>query len=184
MVTTPCSLWHISCARRNMALLCMQGVVQKPDAGIMKEAAPEQADVMHSPELALAAKVVERMVNQNTYDDVAMDFKFWEDASDQFKTHEGTLLPLWKFTNERARKKSVTAACWSPVVRCCTFRDTRSANHMRQVVASLQHQVTSHCAALSTLTTHWTGGGTLTHLFLLPCQSCCTCSHAARPMLL
>lgn len=95
----------------------MQGVVHKDDPGVMKETVQENDNVLQSPDLGLAAKVVERMVNQNTYDDIAIDFKYWDDASDQFKAHEGTLLPLWKFTNERARKKSVTSVCWSPAVR-------------------------------------------------------------------
>ena len=41
------------------------------------------------------------------------DFKFWEDASDTFRD-EGTLLPLWKFSYDKAKKKHVTA------VRCAT----------------------------------------------------------------
>ena len=48
-----------------------------------------------------AVRVMERMVNQNFYDDIAQDFKYWEDQSDQFREGEGTLLPLWKFYNER-----------------------------------------------------------------------------------
>jgi dynein intermediate chain 1, axonemal len=107
------------CFRPPVALMmswCVQGAVQKDDPGVMKEIVRESDDIMQSPDLGLAAKVLERMVNQNTYDDIAMDFKYWDDASDQFKTHEGTLLPLWKFTNERARKKSVTSVSWSPVV--------------------------------------------------------------------
>lgn len=94
----------------------MQGAVQKEDPGFMKETVQTDHNVMESAELALAAKVLERMVNQNTYDDIAMDFKYWNDASDQFKVHEGTLLPLWKFSNERARKKAVTAIAWNPKV--------------------------------------------------------------------
>merc|ERR1712110_866392 len=41
-----------------------------------------------------AAKILERMVNQNTYDEIAQDFRFYEDASDEFREFEGTLLPL------------------------------------------------------------------------------------------
>jgi dynein intermediate chain 1, axonemal len=95
----------------------VQGQVAKEDPGVMKEVARGGDGVLASPELGLAAKVVERMVNQNTYDNIALDFKYWDDASDQFKQLEGTLLPLWKVTNERARKKAVTSVCWSPVVR-------------------------------------------------------------------
>lgn len=64
--------------------------------------------------MARATKVLERMVNQNTYDEIAQDFKYWEDASDSFREGEGTLLPLWKFYNDRAKRKHVTALCWNP----------------------------------------------------------------------
>jgi dynein intermediate chain 1, axonemal len=90
--------------------------VQKEDPGFIKEVKHSEESVLQTVELATAAKVLERMVNQNTYNDIAMDFKFWDDASDQFKALEGTLLPLWKFTNERARKKSVTSIAWNPQV--------------------------------------------------------------------
>jgi hypothetical protein len=106
----------------------MQGQVQKDDPGVMKKVARENDYIMQSGDLSLASKVLERMVNQNTYDDIAMDFKYWDDASDQFKEHEGTLLPLWKFTNERARKKSVTSIAWSPVV-CSSFRTSVCIMH-------------------------------------------------------
>ncbi|KAM5258219.1 dynein axonemal intermediate chain 1 isoform 4-T4 [Hipposideros larvatus] len=61
-----------------------------------------------------AAKIVERMVNQNTYDDIAQDFKYYEDAADQYREQEGTLLPLWKFQNDKAKRLAVTALCWNP----------------------------------------------------------------------
>ncbi|XP_021108638.1 dynein intermediate chain 1, axonemal isoform X3 [Heterocephalus glaber] len=60
-----------------------------------------------------AAKIVERMVNQNTYDDVAQDFKYYEDAADEYRDQEGTLLPLWKFQNDKAKRLAVTALCWN-----------------------------------------------------------------------
>ena len=34
-------------------------------------------------ELKKALIIVERMANQNTYDDIAQDYKYWEDASDE-----------------------------------------------------------------------------------------------------
>ncbi|XP_072239153.1 dynein, axonemal, intermediate chain 1, paralog 2, partial [Leuresthes tenuis] len=59
------------------------------------------------------SKIFERMVNQNTLDDIAQDFKYFEDASDEFREQEGTLLPLWKFQYDKAKKLSVTALCWN-----------------------------------------------------------------------
>ena len=37
-----------------------------------------------------SAKVLERMVNLNTFDEIAQDFRFWEDACDEYKENEGT----------------------------------------------------------------------------------------------
>ncbi|EGD79534.1 dynein [Salpingoeca rosetta] len=60
------------------------------------------------------AKKMERLVNQNTFHDVAMDFKYWNDPSDQFKEKQGSLLPLWRFTNEKTKRKHVTCVRWCP----------------------------------------------------------------------
>ena len=93
-----------------------------------------------------ASKIFERMIHQNTFDDIAqglslhqsyhtalkscllfkfshiplflsspldlLDFKYFEDASDEFRDQEGTLLPLWKFQYDKAKTLSVTALCW------------------------------------------------------------------------
>ncbi|KAK3096843.1 hypothetical protein FSP39_003888 [Pinctada imbricata] len=64
--------------------------------------------------ISKAAKIIERMVNQNTYDDIAQDFKYWEDPSDEYRENEGTMLPLWKFSFEKAKKLAVTSLCWNP----------------------------------------------------------------------
>jgi len=71
-------------------------------------------DVLASGPLLHSLKLMERMVNQNTYHDVSDDYKYWEDAADQFKEDGGTLLPLWKFTSDWARKKAATALVWNP----------------------------------------------------------------------
>ncbi|XP_066144066.1 dynein intermediate chain 2, ciliary [Euwallacea fornicatus] len=59
-------------------------------------------------------KVLERMINQNTYDDIAKDYRYWDDPSDEFREEEGTLLPLWKFTYEKTKKNTVTDLEWNP----------------------------------------------------------------------
>lgn len=62
--------------------------------------------------VAKAAKILERMVNQNTFDAILQDFKYFEDPADE-ERQEGTLLPLWKFQYDKAKKLSVTALCWN-----------------------------------------------------------------------
>nr|KAJ3423062.1 cytoplasmic dynein with WD40 domain [Polyrhizophydium stewartii] len=66
-------------------------------------------------ELRKALITIERMANQNTFDDISQDYKYWEDASDELGDRKsGTLLPLWKFAFEKDKKKQVTALCWNP----------------------------------------------------------------------
>ena len=40
--------------------------------------------------------------------------RYWEDQSDQFREGEGSLLPLWRFSTERSKRKQVTSICWNP----------------------------------------------------------------------
>ena len=47
--------------------------------------------------MLVSAKIIERMLNLNTYGDLARDFRFYEDPADEFRDNEGTLLPLWTF---------------------------------------------------------------------------------------
>ncbi|XP_056179859.1 dynein axonemal intermediate chain 1 isoform X3 [Falco biarmicus] len=64
--------------------------------------------------ISQAAKIMERMVNLNTFDDIAQDFKYFEDASDEYRDHQGTLLPLWKFQHDKTKRLAVTAISWNP----------------------------------------------------------------------
>ena len=44
-----------------------------------------------------------------------LDFKFYEDPSDEYRENcQGTLLPLWTFTFDKAKKLEVTGLCWTP----------------------------------------------------------------------
>jgi dynein intermediate chain 1 len=79
-----------------------------------------------------SAKIVERMVNQNTYDDIAQDFKYWEDLSDEHRDQEGTLLPLWKFSFEKAKKLAITSVCWSPMYKDLFAVSCGSYDFMKQ----------------------------------------------------
>jgi len=65
--------------------------------------------------VSTAVKLVERMVIQNTTDEVSLDFKYFEDEADECKdAGDGTLLPLWKFSYEKAKKLAITGMCWNP----------------------------------------------------------------------
>lgn len=59
-------------------------------------------------------QILERMINQNIFDEIANDYRYWEDPADEFREGEGTLLPLWKFNYERTKKMSVTDLLFNP----------------------------------------------------------------------
>eukprot|EP00731_Ephydatia_muelleri_P003905 Em0002g81a len=67
--------------------------------------------------VAKSAKIMERMVNQNIFDEISQDFKYYDDPADEFKDGLGTLLPLWRFRYDKARKMAVTALCWNPLYK-------------------------------------------------------------------
>ena len=64
--------------------------------------------------LLVSAKIIERMVNLNTYDDIVKDYRFYEDPADEFRENEGSLLPLWTFRFEGGNGLEVTDLQWSP----------------------------------------------------------------------
>jgi len=76
--------------------------------------ARDAVDIVHSADMGNSLKLLERMVNQNAEMEIYEDFKYWEDQSDKFRDGEGSLLPLWRFSNERTKRKQVTAICWNP----------------------------------------------------------------------
>ncbi|XP_030376775.1 dynein intermediate chain 1, axonemal [Scaptodrosophila lebanonensis] len=59
-------------------------------------------------------QILERMINQNIFDDIAHDYRYWEDSADEFREGEGNLLPLWKFQYEKTKKMSVTDIIFNP----------------------------------------------------------------------
>jgi len=87
---------------------------KEEDKSAPKQSQSNDGDMVHSAQMALSLKIMERMVNQNAEDEIYQDFKYWEDASDQFREGEGSLLPLWKFSTDRTKRKQVTAMCWNP----------------------------------------------------------------------
>jgi dynein intermediate chain 1, axonemal len=60
-----------------------------------------------------SCQILERMVNQNIYDEISNDYRYWEDPSDEFRDEEGTLLPLWKFSYDKTKKMNVTDLCFN-----------------------------------------------------------------------
>ncbi|XP_015109774.1 dynein intermediate chain 2, ciliary [Diachasma alloeum] len=87
-----------------------QGPGQRKDEG--KKRAQAEALAVNQ-KMLQAAKTLERMVNQNIFDEIAQDYRYWNDPSDEFKDGEGSLLPLWKFQYEKTKKHDVTSMCFN-----------------------------------------------------------------------
>eukprot|EP01065_Artemidia_motanka_P030143 TRINITY_DN36153_c0_g1_i1.p1 TRINITY_DN36153_c0_g1~~TRINITY_DN36153_c0_g1_i1.p1 ORF type:complete len:653 (+),score=262.17 TRINITY_DN36153_c0_g1_i1:73-2031(+) len=74
----------------------------------------QDENILNSPQMLLSLKIMERMVNQNSCHDITDDYKYWDDMGDPYKPESGTLLPLWKFQSDKAKRKTVTSICWNP----------------------------------------------------------------------
>ncbi|XP_050674717.1 dynein intermediate chain 2, ciliary [Leptidea sinapis] len=76
------------------------------------------AQQIHDEQLAQRIReawtVLERLVNQNIYDDISQDYRYWDDPSDEFREGMGSLLPLWKFQYEPMRNHAVCDVQWNP----------------------------------------------------------------------
>merc|ERR1712131_519551 len=74
----------------------------------------EEGDKKQTDITPITAKKVDRMLNQNTYTHLADDFKYFDDPNDGPDKQEGSLLPLWHFDYEKAKRLAVTSMAWCP----------------------------------------------------------------------
>ncbi|XP_052743911.1 dynein intermediate chain 2, ciliary [Bicyclus anynana] len=78
----------------------------------------KSAQQIHDEQLAQRIReawtILERLVNQNIYDEIAQDYRYWDDPSDEFREGMGSLLPLWKFQFEPMRSHAVCDVQWNP----------------------------------------------------------------------
>lgn len=75
----------------------------------------DDEDMVPAEAMAKPLQIVQRMINQNLHNDLAMDFKYWEDEADSVRTNEGTLLPLWRFNHPHDKQKEITVVVWHPL---------------------------------------------------------------------
>lgn len=92
---------------------------------------------MPSSSLEKSLAITERIVNQNTHLDIADDFRFFEDESDEYRDSEGTLLPLWIYNFVQAKKLSVTSTQWSSKYHDLFAVGLGSYNYARQGIGYL-----------------------------------------------
>jgi dynein intermediate chain 1 len=91
------------------------GIIQRYVSGEREgdEESVEAQDVLYSEEMKTTVKLMERMVNLNQDLEAYQDFRFYIDDSDSFR-QTGSLLPLWRFNSDKAKKKQVTCLRWDP----------------------------------------------------------------------
>ena len=73
----------------------------------------QSKDPIYSIEMIKSLNIVERCVNQNAYDDILMDFKYWEDPADKLRPETGSALPLWMFKAQKTGGRMVTGITWN-----------------------------------------------------------------------
>lgn len=74
-----------------------------------------QEDPLYSSSMKRALKIMERMIVQNAEEAQFEDYKYYEDTTEDLENSAyGSVLPLWRFTTEKSRRKNVTAIAWNP----------------------------------------------------------------------
>lgn len=110
----------------------------RKDVGAKKMDKAAEAELLNKKYLK-AWQILERMINQNIYEEIANDYRYWEDPADEYREQEGTLLPLWKFNYDRIRKLSVTDLQFNPMYYdlfavCYGSRKFRYKNYSKSFV--------------------------------------------------
>ena len=71
------------------------------------------SNAVYSDQMKSSIRLMERIVNLNLDSEAYEDFRFFVDEADKFK-EGGSMLPLWRFTSDKAKKKQVTCIKWNP----------------------------------------------------------------------
>ncbi|CAD8183512.1 unnamed protein product [Paramecium octaurelia] len=73
-------------------------------------------NTVYKPSFKRCLKIMERTVVHNDQKEKYNDYKYYWSQGEVVETskNEGHLLPIWKFSNEKQKKKHVTSLCWNP----------------------------------------------------------------------
>lgn len=87
----------------------------KKDKKPVQQQQVQVEDPLYSASMKRALKIMERMIVQNADEEKFEDYKYYEDTTEEQETKNyGSVLPLWRFSTDRSRKKHVTSICWNP----------------------------------------------------------------------
>lgn len=72
-------------------------------------------DPLYSQSMKRALKIMERMIVQGADFDKFSDYKYYHDETEGTDAdNTGSVLPLWRFSTDKSRRKQVTSICWNP----------------------------------------------------------------------
>jgi dynein intermediate chain 1 len=72
-------------------------------------------DPLYSQSMKRALKIMERMIVQSADYDKFSDYKYYHDETEGTDSpNTGSVLPLWRFSTDKSRRKQVTSICWNP----------------------------------------------------------------------
>lgn len=84
------------------------------DKGEKKKTAVKE-DPLFSNSMKRSLRLMERMIVQNTEEVKFHDYRYFEEVAEEGTDAKvGSVLPLWRFSTEKSRKKNVTTICWNP----------------------------------------------------------------------
>jgi dynein intermediate chain 1 len=80
-----------------------------------QQAQPIKEDPLYSASMKRSLKIMERMIVQNADEEKFEDYRYYEDTTEDPESNNyGSVLPLWRFSTDKSRKKHVTAIAWNP----------------------------------------------------------------------
>ena len=88
----------------------------KKDKKPVQQVVTTVEDPLYSASMKRALKIMERMIVQNADEEKFYDYRYYPEQVDDTPPGplDSSVLPLWRFSTERSRKKHVTSICWNP----------------------------------------------------------------------
>lgn len=88
---------------------------KKKEKKNQQQVQPVREDPLYSQSMKRALKIMERMIVQCTDFDKFSDYKYYHDQTEDTDIPgSGSVLPLWRFSPDKNKRKQVTSICWNP----------------------------------------------------------------------
>lgn len=88
---------------------------KKKDKKNQQQVQQVREDPLYSQSMKRCLKIMERMIVQSADYDKFNDYKYYHETTEGTDLeNSGSVLPLWRFSTEKSRRKQVTSICWNP----------------------------------------------------------------------